>query len=268
MKHRVARLGVVVVGVVATAAVVSAQRGGGAPQQSAPIDLTGYWVSIVNEDWRWRMVTPPKGDVASVPINAEGRRIAESWDPKLDGSCLAYGAAGLMRMPTRLNITWENDRTLKIDTDAGVQTRRLLFERPASPPAPSLQGLSIAVWERPGGGGGGGFPGGGGAAAAGGGFGGGGGGRGGGPPARGGDLKVTTTNLSGGWLRRNGVPYSEGATMTEYFDRFAMSDGEEWLVVTTVVSDPKYLAQEFVTSTHFRKEADGAKKWDPTPCKP
>jgi hypothetical protein len=298
MKHRVARLGVVV-GLIAAAAVVSAQRGGGpgggapqpqSPQQSAPIDLTGYWVSIVNEDWRWRMVTPPKGDVASVPINAEGRRIAESWDPKLDGSCLAYGAAGLMRMPTRLNITWENDRTLKIDTDAGVQTRRLLFERPASPPAPSLQGLSIAEWERPGGGGarggGGGF----------GGFGGGGGGAGappGPPPApagapagdgrggagrggrggagqgpRTGSLKVVTTNLSGGWLRRNGVPYSDGATMTEYFDRFAVPGGDEWLVVTTVVSDPKYLAQEFVTSTHFKKEADGAKKWDPTPCKP
>jgi hypothetical protein len=304
MKHRVARLGVVV-GVVAAAAVVSAQRGGGpgggaaqSPQQSAPIDLTGYWVSIVNEDWRWRMVTPPKGDVASVPINAEARKIAESWDPKLDGSCLAYGAAGLMRMPTRLNITWENDRTLKIDTDAGVQTRRLLFERPASPPAPSLQGLSIAEWERPGAGGRGGFGGGGG------GFGGGPGGagappgpppalagapagdgrggagrggpggpggppaRGGGPPTRGGDLKVATTNLSGGWLRRNGVPYSDGATMTEYFDRFAVPGGDEWLVVTTVVSDPKYLAQEFVTSTHFKKEADGAKKWDPTPCKP
>jgi hypothetical protein len=79
---------------------------------------------------------------------------------------------------------------------------------------------------------------------------------------------VTTTNLSGGWLRRNGVPYSEGATMTEYFDRFAVSGGDEWLVVTTVVSDPKYLTQDFVTSTHFKKEADGAKKWDPTPCKP
>jgi hypothetical protein len=221
--------------------------------------------------------------VASVPINAEGRKIAESWDPKLDGSCLAYGAAGLMRMPTRLNITWENDRTLKIDTDAGMQTRRLLFERPASRPAPSLQGLSIAEWERPGAGGRGGFgggPGGAGAppgppptpagAPAGDGRGGGGrGGRGGaGPPARGGALKVTTTNLSGGWLRRNGVPYSDGVTMTEYFDRFATPGGDEWLVVTTVVADPRYLTQEFVTSTHFKKEADGAKKWDPTPCKP
>ena len=89
------------------------------PQASAPIDLTGYWVSIVNEDWRWRMVTPPKGDFASVPLNAEGRKVADSWDPSTDGSCLAYGAAGLMRMPTRLHITWENENTLKIDTDAG-----------------------------------------------------------------------------------------------------------------------------------------------------
>jgi hypothetical protein len=310
MKHKVARLGVVVVvGLSAAANVVSAQRGGGrggggpqpaqSPQLSAPIDLTGYWVSIVNEDWRWRMVTPPTGDTASLPLNAEGQKVAKSWDRATDGSCLAYGAAGLMRMPTRLNITWENDRTLKIDTDAGVQTRRLLFERPASPPPPSLQGLSIAEWERPGGGGrgggGGGFGGGppGGAPPGGGAFGGGAGappgpppalagaptgdGRGGGgragrggpgPGPRAGSLKVVTTNLSGGWLRRNGVPYSNAATMTEYFDRFATPGGDEWLVVTTVVADPKYLTQEFVTSTHFKKEADGAKKWDPTPCKP
>ena len=298
MKHGVAGLGVVAVAVVAAVAVVSAQRGGGrgggapqpaqSPQQSAPIDLTGYWVSIVNEDWRWRMVTPLPGDTASVPLNAEGLKVAKSWDRATDGSCLAYGAAGLMRMPTRLNITWENDRTLKIDTDAGVQTRRLLFERPASPPAPSLQGLSIAEWERPGGGGrggvgfgggfaGGGPPGGGGAppgpppapAAGPPGDGRGRGGRGAaGQGPRAGSLKVVTTNLSGGWLRKNGVPYSEQTTMTEYFDRFAVAGGDEWLVVTTVVSDPKSLTQEFVTSTHFKKEADGAKKWDPTPCKP
>lgn len=76
-----------------------------------------------------------------------------------------------------------------------------------------------------------------------------------------------TTQMSPAWLRKNGVPYSENATMTEYFDRFALGNGDEWLVVTTVINDPKYLAQEFVTSTHFRKEPNGS-KWDPTPCKP
>jgi hypothetical protein len=270
-----------------TAVPVSAQRGGGAgapqtPQASAPIDLTGYWVSIVNEDWRWRMVTPPKGDYASVPISPEGRKVADTWDVSKDGSCLAFGAAGLMRQPTRLHITWENDNTLKIETDAGVQTRRLVFNKATAPAATkSLQGFSVAEWERfapPGrGGGGGGFGGpppgappaggpppgrAGGAPAA--------------PPAapaapppgqRFGNLKVVTSQLSGGWLRKNGVPYSEDTTMTEFFDRFAAPDGSEWLVVTTIVADPKYLAQEFVTSTHFRREPNGA-KWDPTPCKP
>lgn len=258
-------------------ASVSAQRGAGAapaapatPQAAAPIDLTGYWVAIVNEDWRWRMVTPPKGDYASVPISPEGRKVADTWDTSKDGSCLAFGAAGLMRMPTRLHITWENDNTLKIETDNGQQTRRLVFNKSAAPPAAkSLQGFSVAEWERFATGRGGGGGGGGAAPAA------------GAPPAgapapaapptpagpRFGNLKVVTTQLSGGWLRRNGVPYSEDTTMTEFFDRFAAPDKAEWLVITTIVNDPKYLAQEFVTSTHFRREPN-ATKWDPAPCKP
>src|SRR5687768_15662181 len=267
----------VLVALLAAAPAAFAQRGRGAgpgapaqsPQAGAPVDLTGYWVAIVNEDWRWRMVTPPKGDYASIQnlMTAEARKLADSWDPSQDGSCLAYGAAGLMRMPTRLNVTWENENTLKIETDQGRQTRRLVFDKAVPPPAQrSLQGFSVAEWERPaaarGGGGGGGA-----AAPA-------GGAPGGGPPPgagpaqnpRGGNLKVVTTQLSGGWLRRNGVPYSDAATVTEYFDRFAAPDKAEWLVVTTVVSDPRYLTQEFVTSSHFRREANGA-KWDPAPCK-
>ena len=227
---------------------------GASPQAGAPIDLTGYWESIVNEDWRWRMVTPAKGDVASVPLNPEGIKVANAWDPATDGSCLAYGAAGVMRIPTRLHITWENDQTLKIETDAGQQTRRLLFDKSQQAPAQrSLQGYSVAEWEFAGGGGRGG--------------GGGGGGRGGaaaGP--RYGSLKVSTSMLSGGWLRKNGVPYSENTALTEYYDRFPAPNGDEWLVVTTIVSDPKYLNQDFVTSTHFKKEPN-ASKWSPAPCK-
>ena len=250
MKGSLARaiLTAVLVGTVAPA--VLAQRGRGAgpappaqsPQASAPIDLTGYWVSIVTEDWRWRMVTPLKGDVASVPVSAEGRKIADGWDPATDGSCLAYGAAGLMRMPTRLHMTWETEDTLKVDTDAGTQTRRLRFDKATQPPAAKTpQGFSLAEWERPAAGRG--------------------------AATVGGNLKVLTTNLSAGWLRKNGVPYSDQTMMTEYFDRFAAPGGDEWLVVTTAVTDPKYLSQEFVTSTHFRREPDGS-KWDPTACKP
>jgi hypothetical protein len=251
------------------------QRGapGGAPpptpaaQAAAPIDLTGYWVSIVNEDWRWRMVTPPKGDYASVPISAEGRTVADQWTPAMDGRCEAFGAGGVMRMPTRVHITWQDDSTLKIETDAGTQTRLFHFNESAPQSAArSLQGNSIATWEFAGGRGAGGGRGaaaapqpGGGAAAA-------GGGRGGAPPQRFGSLKVVTTNLREGWLRRNGVPYSDRTTVTEYYDRFTSTNGDEWFFVTTAVNDPKYLAQEFVTSSHFKKEADGS-KWSPSTCK-
>lgn len=219
------------------------------PKADSPIDLTGYWVSIVNEDWRWRMVTPPKGDYASVPLNPAGKAQADTWDVSQDGSCKAFGAANLMRMPTRLHITWVGDNVLKIESDAGEQTRMLYFDRSKAPAAAaSLQGLSLATWEHtmlPSGGMG--FP-----ARV--------------PPPKGGDLKAVTTNLSGGWLRRNGVPYSDKAQVTEYFDRFPAPDGNEWFVVTTQVDDPTYLRAPFITSSHFRREADGS-KWHPTPCK-
>ena len=93
-------------------------RGGGPPataEASAPLDLTGYWVSLVTEDWRFRMVTPAKGDYASVPISPAGRALADQWDPDKDTAaglqCKSYGAAGLMRVPTRLHITWADPKT-------------------------------------------------------------------------------------------------------------------------------------------------------------
>jgi hypothetical protein len=229
---------------------VYAQAPGGRGQQAqpqspwaaAPIDLTGYWVSVVNEDWRWRMVTPPKGDYASVPMTDEARKVADTWDVSKDGQCEAYGAAALMRMPTRVHITWEGDNVLKIETDAGQQTRRLLFDKNTKATGGrTLQGLSIAEWERP---------------AA----------QGRGQQPQGGNLKVLTNNLRAGWLRKNGVPYSENAVVTEYYDRFAAPNGDQWFTVTTIVEDPQYLQQPFVTSSHFKKEADGS-KWSPSPCR-
>jgi len=213
------------------------------PRTSAPIDLTGYWVSVVTEDWRWRMLTPPKGDYASLPLNAEGRRVADTWDPgKTAGDgCKAYGAAAVMRMPGRLHITWENPNTLRIETDAGVQTRLLRFDKSVTPAAArTWQGHSLAEWEFAGGRGG---------------------ARG---QSRAGSLKVVTANLRAGYLRKNGVPYSEDAVVTEYFDRLT-SAGSELLTVITVVDDPRYLTQPFVTSTHFKREPDGS-RWAPIPC--
>jgi hypothetical protein len=218
------------------------------PREAVAIDLTGYWVSVVNEDWRWRMVTPPKGDYSSLPLNAQGRRVGDAWDPATDGSCMAYGAAALLRMPTRVRIDWDSDTILTLETDAGRQMRTLSFAAIAPPGRPTLQGHSVAEWQftRP-------PPGGFGFAPP------------SGPRVQGGSLKVVTTNLSGGWLRRNGAPYSAEAVVTEYFDRFPSPNDEEWLVVTTIVDDPAYLNQPYITSSHFKREQDGS-KWRPTGC--
>jgi hypothetical protein len=219
------------------------------PRAAALVDLTGNWVSLVTEEWRWRMTTPPRGDYISLPLSDEGRRVADTWTPALDGSCKAYGAGGVMWLPTRLRVSWEGDQALKVETDAGQQTRLLGFDaaRPAGPR--SLQGFSVAAWEPMGG-----------ApvlrsgtrVAA--------------PPPAGGTLKVVTTNLSEGWLRRNGAPYSERSTITEYWDRVAFPNGDDFLVVTILVRDPLYLLNEYTRSAHFKREPD-ASKWRPAPCR-
>src|SRR6267142_2628258 len=77
----------------------------GTPRAAAPVDLTGYWVSVVTEDYRWRMATPLKGDAASVPINAAARKVVDEWDPAKDEAnglaCKTYGAPAIMRVPGR-----------------------------------------------------------------------------------------------------------------------------------------------------------------------
>ena len=222
---------------------------------AAPVDLTGTWVSVISEDWRWRMVTPLKGDAASVPLRPEGFAVVNAWDPAKDEAaglqCKAYGAPAILRLPTRVRISWQDDATLKLETDTGTQTRLFRFGAEAPPKtAPSWQGHSVAQWERP-------------------------------PQlpgpvnsipifatrtgTRGRSLEVTTTNLRAGYLRKNGVPYSEKTTVTEYFDYHKEPNGDEWFTVTTVVRDPQYLNGPFITSSDFKKEPDGS-RWNPTPC--
>src|SRR5213594_4148005 len=172
------------------------------PQQSAPIDLTGYWVSLVTDNWTYRVITPPKGDYLYLPLNAEARRVADTWDPSKDEAageaCKGYGPVGIMRMPTRLHVTWQDDKTLKIETDTGTQIRLLRFGVADTPAGQrTWQGQSVAEWQFPGGARGRG------------------GQRG---PAGTGTLKVTTTQMRPGYIHKNGVPFSENAVLTEYFN--------------------------------------------------
>ena len=250
----------VVLGIAAlTFSSLAAQGRGAAPapaapappatgKSGAPFDLTGTWVSVITEDWRWRMVTPPKGDYASVPINMDAKKAADAWDPAKDeaagDACKGYGAPGVMRQPTRLRITWQDDNTMKVEADAGTQTRLLHFGDWKAPGgAPTLQGDTTASWET-------GARGRGGAPA---------------PPPMFGNLKTVTKNLRPGYLRKNGIPYSESAVLTEQWEVFRRDNGEQWLTITTIVDDPRYLRQPRLIAIPFKKEPNDA-KWDPTPC--
>jgi hypothetical protein len=232
-------------------------RAGGPPatgRAAAPKDLTGYWVAVVTEHWHLRMEMPPKGDFSMLPVNAEARRVAGMWDPAKDQAageqCRGYGAAAIMRVPGRLHITWQDDNTLKVETDSGTQTRLFHFAAAAASvvaPASSTatqsdwQGNSVAAWEGLGGRG-----------------------------ARTGpmgNLRVTTTRMRPGYLRKNGVPYSENTVLQEYFDTFTEPDGGSWLVVTSIITDPQYLTGPYATTNHFKKVPDTASGWDPTPCR-
>jgi hypothetical protein len=71
--------------------------------------------------------------------------------------------------------------------------------------------------------------------------------------------------MKAGYLRKNGIPYSEDAAITEYYDRFDIPNGASLLLVTTEITDPMYLTAPFWTSTHFKKQIDSA-GWNPSPC--
>jgi hypothetical protein len=238
-----------------------AQRNNGAAagpaktaQESAPIDITGYWVSVVTEDWRFRMVTPKRGDYSDVPVTAEGKKLADAWDPVKDTAdglaCKAYGAPGVMRLPTRLHITWQDPTTLKIEADNGTQTRLIhvlgnqdltyytegMPAKGLSPGPPSWQGDSMAAWESSNG-----------------------------PHPKSGSLKVVTRNMRPGYLQKNGVPYGPHALLTEYFDVMREPNGDVWLLDVSRIEDPEYLRTPFIHSTHYKREPDGS-KWDPSPC--
>ena len=215
-----------------------AQGGSGSPSkpanQTAPVDITGNWVAYVTEDWRFRMITPPKGDYTRVPLTPEGRKLAEAWNPEADEAagqqCKAYGAAAIMRVPARFRIAWHDEQTLRVESDAGMQTRLFRFTSSPPPRERTWQGHSIASWD---------------------------------VPAR--KLAVTTTNLRAGYLRRNGVPYSTDARVTEYFVVTPAGPREQALVVTTIVEDPRYLQRPFVVSSHFKRDQDPS-RWSPAPC--
>jgi len=268
-------------------------RGGPPPtaKAMAPIDLTGYWTAVISEDWHVRMLTQPKGDFgigapgaivipgrggavgsganpaedSNIPYKTKGGLAAMQWDPAKDeaegNQCKAFGAPGIMRQPTHLHITWQDDNTLKVEADFGTQTRLFHFAPPTpegqisfqsgayippevpkmeAPPGtePSWQGYSIASWTIMGGRG---------------------------NYERAGSLKVVTTHLKTGYYWRNGMPYTGDAVLSEHFRTMELPDRSTWITLVQIVEDPEYLTQPFIVNYHFKKLPDGS-KWNPAPC--
>lgn len=242
------------------------------PRAAAQIDVTGFWVSVVTEDWGYRMRMPAKGDRGSIPLNAAGLQRANEWDAAGEppNSCQPYGAAGVMRRPGRLHIEWQDGATLRVRTDAGAQVRlfhfakflpptgfgtaempRALLTGDPGPAAATRQGHSVAAWKKvaqreglqivvmtatppP-------------------------------EPAQHGGLAVVTTHMKPGYLQINGIPYSAQTVLTEYFNRIQLPNGDDYLILTSIVDDPMYLGEPYVTSTQFKREQDGS-RWAPIPC--
>jgi hypothetical protein len=227
-------------------------RGGGRgatapanPKADAAIDLTGTWTAVISEDWPLRMLTPKKGDYTRVPLTPAARKIADAWDPAKDEAageqCRAYGAGGVMRLPGRLRISWQDDTTLKMELEAGTQTRLFRFQPLApserEPVEGAWQGQSVAQWQYTR------------------------------VPPRTGEMKVVTTKLRPGYLRKNGVPYSANATLTEYYHRTTAPNGDIWITVVSELTDPENLREPFVQSTHFKRLPANA-AFKPEPCEP
>ncbi|HTT06957.1 MAG TPA: hypothetical protein VMF64_16885 [Steroidobacteraceae bacterium] len=221
------------------------------PRAQAPIDPTGYWVSLITQNWQYRMVVPGRGEYADIPLNDKAKKFADAWSAAADTAagkaCEAYGAAVLMRNPERLHILWQDEQTLRVDTDAGRQTRLLHFGTPASQQSASLQGYSSARWQidrvvntfgapvgRDG-------------------------------SSHYGSLIVHTDHLLPGLLRKNGVPYGADTTVGEIWDLRILSASDQWLTISTKVEDPQYLFQPYVYDSIFQKEPDGS-KWSPGAC--
>ena len=228
-------------------------RAGGPPptaRAQAPKDFTGYWVAVVAEHWHLRMEMPPKNDFSMLPVNAEARRLAGMWTPTQDAGneCRSYGAASIMRIPGRLHIS--GPTTIRSKSTPTRARRSACCTSPppgapaasAAPAQPDWQGYSVAQWA--------------GMQV----------GRGGRTPGPNGNLGVMTTKMKAGYLRKNGVPYSENATLQEYFDTFTEPEGTSWLVVTSIITDPTYLTGPYATTNHFKKIPD-MQGWDPTPCR-
>jgi hypothetical protein len=198
------------------------------------IDFSGEWAPRFYEDQPERVPGPELGDYLGLPINAAARMRADTWDASLltlpEWQCRPHGADYIWRGPSNLTITKEVDPvTREITAFHAVWLRSVdrpvyLDNRPHPPEYANhtWAGFTTAKWD--------------------------------------GDMLTTyVTHMKEGYIRRNGVPRSDLATLTEHWIRH-----EDFLTVVTIVTDPVYLTEPFIRSTDY--QLDLHQHVPPYPC--
>src|SRR5579885_1414722 len=201
---------------------------------SAETDFSGDWAPRFYEDQPERVPGPELGDYLGLPINAAARMRADTWDASLltlpEWQCRPHGADYIRRGPSNLTITKEVDPvTREITAFHAVWLRSVdrpvyLDNRPHPPESANhtWAGFTTAKGD--------------------------------------GDMLTTyVTHMKEGYIRRNGVPRSDLATLTEHWIRH-----EDFLTVVTIVTDPVYLTEPFIRSTDY--QLDLHQHVPPYPC--
>ncbi len=195
----------------------------------AETDLTGYWSPIMHEDPIFRTAGPSLRDYSGLPINDAARAIADAWNPednyKPENQCEMHGAAYIMRSPLRFDLSYDDADTIsiKIELEMGRERKIYLDGRAREPGPATDMGHSVGQWD-------------------------------------GDTLTVTTTHMRQKYIRRNGVPNSEEAVMTEHFVRHG-----NLLTIISIIEDPVFLTAPLVRSVSFNRRDDEF-KWIRFPC--
>ena len=188
-------------------------------QDGAP-DFTGYWMWLPHEEFRMRLWGPEPGEIGGLPLNEKAINAAMTFDPndyyKPENQCRNHGAAYVMRAPFARQFLYEDTDTLLIRIELEAQERKIYLDGrlPSSEEHTGL-GHSVGSWKNE-------------------------------------ILTVTTTHMTPYYHRRNGVPYSENAVMTEHF----LLHDSNYLTIITKVDDPEYLSEPLVRSISFKKLPD------------